>query len=158
MWEGGWGHKFPFFFFEYFVLIDIIWREVSSYSLPESILLKELFYLLLRNDHCLKGGLKEEEWPLMLANSKGQSLTEYTAIGKWLLWKIIWQGIVNVIIGLAQQHRDSEKNWYIKTSQELRMLSRSPSDCRSLLLTLNLNLNRCLCSDCSDCSAIVVLL
>ena len=48
---------------------------------------------------------------------------------------------------------------YKKTSQELRMLSRSPSDCRSLLL--NLNLNRCLCSDCSDCSdcsAIVVLL
>ena len=45
-----------------------------------------------------------------------------------------------------------------KTSQELRMLSRSPSDCRSLLLNLNLNLNRCLCSDCSDCSAIVVLL
>ena len=32
------------------------------------------------------------------------------------------------------------------------MLSRSPSDCRSLLLNLNLNLNRCLCSDCSDCS------
>ena len=45
-----------------------------------------------------------------------------------------------------------------KTSQELRMLSRSPSDCRSLLLNLNLSLNRCLCSDCSDCSAIVVLL
>ena len=45
-----------------------------------------------------------------------------------------------------------------KTSQELRMLSRSPSDCRSLLLNLNLNLNRCLSSDCSDCSAIVVLL
>ena len=48
-----------------------------------------------------------------------------------------------------------------KTSQELRMLSRSPSDCRSLLLNLNLNLNRCLCSDCSDCSdcsAILVLL
>ena len=42
-----------------------------------------------------------------------------------------------------------------KTSQELRMLSRSPSDCRSLLLNLNLSLNRCLCS---DCSAIVVLL
>ena len=45
-----------------------------------------------------------------------------------------------------------------KTSQELRMLSRSLSDCRSLLLNLNLNLNRCLSSDCSDCSAIVVLL
>ena len=40
----------------------------------------------------------------------------------------------------------------IKTSQELRMLSRSPSDCRSLLLNLNLNLNRCLCSHCSYCS------
>ena len=44
----------------------------------------------------------------------------------------------------------------IKTSQELRMLSRSLSDCKSLLLNLNLNLNRCLClclcSDCSDCS------
>ena len=41
-----------------------------------------------------------------------------------------------------------------KTSQELRMLSRSLSDCKSLLLNLNLNLNRCLClcSDCSDCS------
>ena len=48
--------------------------------------------------------------------------------------------------------------FYHKTSQELRMLSRSPSDCRSLLLNLNLNLNRCLSSDCSDCSAIVVLL
>ena len=46
----------------------------------------------------------------------------------------------------------------IKTSQELRMLSRSPSDCRSPLLNLNLNLNRCLFSDCSDFSAIVVLL
>ena len=46
---------------------------------------------------------------------------------------------------------------WVKTSQELRMLSRSPSDCRSLLLNLNLNLNRCLSSDCSDCSAIVVL-
>ena len=49
----------------------------------------------------------------------------------------------------------------LKTSQELRMLSRSPSDCRSLLLNLNVNLNCCLCSDCSDCSdcsAIVVLL
>ena len=33
----------------------------------------------------------------------------------------------------------------LKTSQELRMLSRSLSDCRSLLLNLNLNLNRCLC-------------
>ena len=40
----------------------------------------------------------------------------------------------------------------LKTSQELRMLSRSPSDCRSLLLNLNVNLNCCLCSDCSDCS------
>ena len=39
-----------------------------------------------------------------------------------------------------------------KTSQELRMLSRSLSDCKSLLLNLNLSLNRCLCSDCSDCS------
>ena len=43
----------------------------------------------------------------------------------------------------------------IKTSQELRMLPRSLSDCRSLLL--NLNLNRCLwlcnnCNDCNDCS------
>ena len=50
-------------------------------------------------------------------------------------------------------------NHITQTSQELRMLSRSLSYCRSLLL--NLNLNRCLssdCSDCSDCSAIVVLL
>ena len=47
---------------------------------------------------------------------------------------------------------------YDETSQELRMLSKSLSDCRSLLLNLNLNLNRCLCFDCSDCSAIVVLL
>ena len=64
-----------------------------------------------------------------------------------------------------------------KTSQELRMLSRSLSDCKSLLLTVmiqvsqclsvivscvtkslihkiapNLNVNRCPCSDCSDCS------
>ena len=53
----------------------------------------------------------------------------------------------------------SKNTKYIKkTSQELRMLSRSPSDCRSLLLNLNLNPNRCLSSDCSDCSAIVVLL
>ena len=50
---------------------------------------------------------------------------------------------------------------FFQTSQELRMLSMSLSDCRSLLLNLNLNLNCCLssdCSDCSDCSAIVVLL
>ena len=33
----------------------------------------------------------------------------------------------------------------IVTSQELRMLSRSLSDCKSLLLNLKLNLNRCLC-------------
>ena len=41
-----------------------------------------------------------------------------------------------------------------KTSQELRMLSRSLSNCKSLLPNLDLNLNRCLClcSDCSDCS------
>ena len=39
-----------------------------------------------------------------------------------------------------------------KTSQELRMLSRSLSNCKSLLLNLNLSLNHCLCSDCSDCS------
>ena len=47
-----------------------------------------------------------------------------------------------------------------KTSQEMRMLSRSLSDCKSLLLNLNLNLNRCLClcSDCSDCSVTVVSL
>ena len=45
----------------------------------------------------------------------------------------------------------SQGHFLRKTSQELRMLSRSPSDCRSLLLNLNLNLNRCLCSDCSDC-------
>ena len=38
-----------------------------------------------------------------------------------------------------------------KTSQELRMLSRSLSDCNSLLLNLNLNRCLCLCSDCSDC-------
>ena len=50
----------------------------------------------------------------MLANSKGQSLTDYTAIEKWLLWKIIWQGIVNVIVRLAQQLPGSEKNWYIE--------------------------------------------
>ena len=43
----------------------------------------------------------------------------------------------------------------IKTSQELRMLSRSLSDCKSLLLNIAMswfNLNRCLCSHCSDCS------
>ena len=41
-----------------------------------------------------------------------------------------------------------------KTSQELRMLSRSLSDCRSLLLNLNLSrcLCLCLCSGCSGCS------
>ena len=49
---------------------------------------------------------------------------------------------------------------HIKTSQELRMLSRSLSDCKSLLLNLNLNrcLCLCLCSDCSDCSVTVVSL
>ena len=45
----------------------------------------------------------------------------------------------------------NQSHCIIKTSQELRMLSRSLSDCRSLLLNLYLNLNRCLCL-CSDCS------
>ena len=47
----------------------------------------------------------------------------------------------------------------IKTSQELRMLSKSLSDCKSLLLNLYLNLNRCLClcRDCSDCSDCILL-
>ena len=51
------------------------------------------------------------------------------------------------------------RHLYKKTSQELRMLSRSLSDCKSLLLNLNLNLNRCLClcSDCSDCSDCILL-
>ena len=43
-----------------------------------------------------------------------------------------------------------------KTSQELRMLSRSLSDCKPLLLNLDLNLNRCLCL-CSDCSDFTLL-
>ena len=47
-------------------------------------------------------------------------------------------------------------NFNFKTSQKLRMLSRSLSDCKSLLLNLNLNLNRCLCLclriGCSGCS------
>ena len=64
--------------------------------------------------------------------------------------------LLSYICGLKCSSRVPKMS--LKTSQELRMLSRSPSDCRSLLLNLNLNLNRCLCSDCSDCSAIVVLL
>ena len=44
-----------------------------------------------------------------------------------------------------------------EASQELRRLSRSLSDCKSLLLNLNLNPNRCLCL-CSDCSVTVVSL
>ena len=51
---------------------------------------------------------------------------------------------------------DKKKLWFFatKTSQELRMLSRSLSNCKSLLPNLDLNLSRCLClcSDCSDCS------
>ena len=41
-------------------------------------------------------------------------------------------------------------------SFNMRMLSRSLSDCRSLLLNLYLNLNRCLCL-CSDCSDFALL-
>ena len=55
---------------------------------------------------------------------------------------------------------DTEKSSWktVQTSQELRMLSRSLSDCKSLLLNLNLNRCLCLCSDCSDCSVTVVSL
>ena len=67
---------------------------------------------------------------------------------RWLQLHFIQCPFPNQIqFGLEKLHQ---------TSQELRMLSRSLSDCRSLLLNLNLNLNRCLClclcSGCSGCS------
>ena len=65
------------------------------------------------------------------------------------------QAGLGVIFACVSANNYIDVQLAIETSQELRMLSRSPSDCRSLLLNLNLNLNRCLSS---DCSAIVVLL
>ena len=88
-------------------------------------------------------------------------------IPKWNFWNPVAKFDIDPIAQIALDHHPSSvKRWlfyfsiywlHTKTSQELRMLSRSLSDCRSLLLNLNLNLNRCLCL-CSDCSVTVVSL
>ena len=77
----------------------------------------------------------------------GQAMQAYSVPCWWVGWWLWRAGCISQDTYVLYQ-----------TSQELRMLSRSLSDCKSLLLNLNLNLNRCLSSDCSDCSAIVVLL
>ena len=103
-------------------------------------------------------GLKRDEFLVWVKRGMwGARFRDFTIHQNWFLGPISCKEMALYHDEwLADQYYQSET----KTSQELRMLSRSLSDCKSLLLNLNLNLNRChcLCSDCSDCSVTVVSL
>ena len=79
--------------------------------------------------------------PLVLEKEKEENMWRRKIFGQWRRRRKRGKYLKKENIWSAEEKQTEKEK---ETSQELRMLSRSLSECKSLLLNLNLNLNRCL--------------